>query len=669
MSEVQPSLVLSPIERQTLASVCDALLPALAPGEGDDPDLFSLDAAALGVPEAMEQALGMLGQDQQAQFRMLLRLLDQPVAMRLLARRMRGFSALSQSERERALLTMAGSALPPLRTGFQGLKRLAAFLFYSLLDEAGSNPTWPAIGYCPSPRLPAAAAPLRLTAITAPTALDCDVCVIGSGAGGGVVAAELARAGRRVIVLEAGSSQQAPDFDQRELVGMQQLFLDQGMTASRDLGIAILAGATLGGGTTVNWQTSMPLPDAVRDEWAERSGCAHFTEASFTDSFAAVEARLSIGTSESLVNPNNAALQRGCETLDYRWSPIARNARGCDPEQCGYCMFGCRHGGKQSTAVTYLHDAQRLGDAVIIPHCRAERVLRANGCVTGVEAAATGPTTGQQYSVHVRAPLVVIAAGGIQSPALLLRSGLDLPALGRHLYLHPTSGVGGHYAERIEMWNGPPQTVVCTEFSESADTHGFRLEAVPAHPGLFGLAIPWLGARDHRRRMQGYAHVGAIIVLTRDRAGGRVRVGRDGRAVIEYRPGRQEQALLRQGIAAAVRVHLAAGSHEVVTLHTREHCLRTGSGISPAAVDAFCDRITRSALDRNRSTLFSAHQMGTCRMGRDPRTAVCNADGEVFGVRGLFVADASAFPLSSGVNPMLTVMALAHHTAQRIRER
>ncbi|HEV7506048.1 MAG TPA: GMC family oxidoreductase [Thermoanaerobaculia bacterium] len=659
--------VLSEAERRTLQSICVAFLPVLAPQEGDDPRLFALDATALKVPAAMEETIAALGADKQAELRRLLGLLGAPVLPLLLTGRARRFPDLTQEEAERFLLAMSNSRLPLLRTGFQALKRLATFLYYSLLDEGGENPTWPAIGYTSSPRPPARAPALRLTPIAAPATLDCDACVIGSGAGGAVVAAEFAAAGRKVIVLEAGAGLQAPDFDQRELSGLQNLYLDAGLTASSDLGMAILAGGALGGGTTINWQTSLPLPDEVRAEWAERSGCEHFTQDSFTESMAAVMARLHAGTAETWINPNNATLRDACDALGQRWTLLSRNARGCDPEQCGYCTFGCRLGAKQSVAVTWLADAQRDGGAEIVVRCRAERVLWQNGRATGVEAIATDEGTGARHPVRIAAPIVVVAAGSIHSPALLLRSGLDLPALGRHLYLHPATSVAGVYEQRIESWKGPPQSVLCDDFSRLSGLYGFRLEAVPAHPGLLALATPWHGAREHRREMQKSAHKSSWVVLVRDRIGGRVRVGRDGRPIVEYRPDREAHAHLRQGVAAAARLHLAAGARELLALHNRPHQLRRGAGLSPAAIDAFCDRLTTSPQDRNRAPIFSAHQLGSCRMGSDRRTAVCDEDGQVFGVRGLYIGDASAFPASSGVNPMATIMALAHHTAQRIK--
>jgi choline dehydrogenase-like flavoprotein len=207
------------------------------------------------------------------------------------------------------------------------------------------------------------------------------------------------------------------------------------------------------------------------------------------------------------------------------------------------------------------------------------------------------------------------------------------------------------------------------QFAQLNGNYGYRLEAAPAHPGLIALALPWIDARQHRRLMQQAAHISAIFALVRDRTGGRVGLRRDGQPVVDYRPGKQERAHLRHGIEQAARIHIAAGAHEVVTGHTRERHLRNIPNLPPSMVDSFCRALGRGAVDRNWSLLFSAHQMGTCRMGSDPRTAVCDAHGEVYGVRGLFIGDASAFPAPSGVNPMITIMALAHHTAQFVKAR
>jgi choline dehydrogenase-like flavoprotein len=667
MSSPTPSpAILSPAERLVLHELCQAFLPALVAEPGDDARLFSLDAAAVGVAPAVEEAIGHLDHYQQVGLRRFLRLLDRPIVNLLLAGQLRALRHLPQDRREQLLWSLATSRWGAVRRGFQAVKRLSTFLFCSLPGPDGTNPTWPALGYTPAPGGPAAPPALALTPITAPTTLTCDVCVIGSGAGGGVIAAELAAAGKKAIVLEAGPGPQAPDYDQRELPGIHGLYLDRGMTTSADLGIAVLAGATLGGGTAVNWQTCLELPANVRAEWVELSGCSHFAEESFRRSFEAVSRGLNVGTDESVVNRPNALLRDGCAALGYGWQPIPRNARGCEPSQCGYCVYGCRHGGKQSTAVTFLRDAQQQGDARIIAGCRADRVRIERSRVVGVDATVLEPGGNGSHPVFVRADTVVAAAGALYSPALLWRSGVRLPALGRNLFLHPTGVVAASYDEPVEGWKGPPQSILCDEFAELAGPYGFRLEVAPTHPGMIALAVPWTSAREHRRGVQQAAHCAALIALVRDRRPGRLWFPRHGRPIIAYRPGPREQAHLRQGIATAARVHLAAGARAIRTLHTRPCVLERGA--SPAAVDAFYREVRQAPLDRNRSLLFSAHQMGTCRMGRDARTAVCDANGQVFGVRGLYIGDGSAFPASSGVNPMLTIMALAHHTAQRMKE-
>ena len=665
----QKKATLSPYERATLESLCDALLPSLEPGEGDDPGLFAAGAASRGVAARVEQTLAVLGESDLSRFKLFLTMLDQPLFIALQTGRAARFTSLSSRDAERVLVSLSSSRVADLRSGFQAIRRLATFHHYSGSNGAIPDPVWAAIGYEPSSNPPAAPSPLRLTRITADTTLDCDACVVGSGAGGSVAAAALAAKGMRVIVLEAGSDWQSEDFDQREEPGTRELYLDRGTTASRDLSIALLAGSSIGGGTTVNWQTSLRTPEGVRAEWATSSGCSHFAEDSFTRSLDAVCERLSVGVTESVPNPNNAALRDGCTALGYDWGLVARNSRGCDLTQCGNCVYGCRHGGKQSGAVTYLRDAQDSGNSEVIARCSADRVVVENGRVTGVDATAT-TREGARYKVVVKARVVVAACGSLHTPALLMRSGLRLPHLGRNLHLHPTTGVGSVFDKRIAAWEGAPQTIVCNEFAGFQRGYGFRIETAPAHPGLIALATPWLGARAHRTEMQSSAQKALLIVLVRDRSTGVVTTDHAGRPIVDYRVGDGEEAMLREGMSRAARILFAAGAKGIQTLHTTPLSMgqTANEGRRFADIESLCRGISKSRVSDNHLALFSAHQMGTCRMGRDSRTAVCDSRGEVFGVKGLFVADASAFPGSSGVNPMISIMAVAHHNAGLITD-
>ncbi len=649
-------------ERAALTAACDAFHPSLAPEGADDPTLFSASAASLGVPRAAEDAIDMLAPADRRALLRLLRLLEGPL-LGLTIGKPRRLSAMKPADRDRLLRSMSTSRLPPLRSGFQALRRLSSFLYYSTTDKTGHNAVWPRIGYTPSPRGAVGASSVRSMRYDTDSTVDCDVCVVGSGAGGGTVAGELSARGYKVVLIESGPGDQAPNFSQGELDGTRRLYLDSGLTATRDLGVAILAGSCLGGGTTVNWQTCLRTPDYIRDEWAERSGCGLFTSDRFTRALDVAAIRLGASVDESEVNPNNAAIRRGCESLGYDWSVTERNARGCDTEQCGYCVYGCRAGGKQSTVVTYLQTVPRGRKSSIVTDCRADRLIIERNRVEGV-IAKTRDAAGSLVTTEIRAKVVVVCAGGIGTPTLLERSGISLPQLGRNLFVHPTTAVAGVYTDPIEAWRGPPQSIMSAQYARVAGNFGFRLEAAPTHPGLLALAAPWTSARAHRRLMQRAAHVASMIALTRDSAGGRVRARPDGSVRIDYKLGRPERALVAQGISAAARVHLAAGADEVHTLHTRG--LALAKSASPAEADAFYRRIEGEPVDRNWSSLFSAHQMGTCRMGIDGSTSVCDERGQVFGVSGLYVADASTFPASSGVNPMLTVVAIATCVAEGI---
>jgi choline dehydrogenase-like flavoprotein len=411
----------------------------------------------------------------------------------------------------------------------------------------------------------------------------------------------------------------------------------------------------------VNWSTSLRTPPDVLEEW-QRQGFSGAASAEYRRGFDLVEERLGINTEDSAPNRNNAALQRGCATLGYHWRSIPRNAAGC-AQRCGACGFGCPYGRKQSTLKTYLQDASDHG-ARTLPWCRAERVLIEAGRATGVEGWALNPATGRRHRVTARAPLVVVAAGAVESPALLLRSGLAHPHIGRHLRLHPVMAMVGYYDEPIEAWSGSLQTVLCDHFAQLKDGYGVRIELAPAHPGLFAVAAPWSGGQAHKELMTRARYAATFIVLTRDTGEGRVTLDPQGDPVLHYWPNQTDRYRLLRGAREVARIAAAGGANGVATLHTPQLELRAARGLDRRRLEGFEQQMMRRGIQPNRVPLFSAHQMGTCRIGASPRAAVANPGGQVYGVRGLYIADASAFPTASGVNPMISVMALAHHVAR-----
>ena len=649
-------------ETEALDALCDTFVPSLAFEKDEDPALFSMSAADLGVSARVAAALDMIEPAKSEALRFFLRLLENPLFMATVSASARSFSRLPHSAREKVLRRLSRSSVPQLRTAYQGARSLAMLHTYAANGTPESDALLSAIGYEPQ-RNPKATAPrIPISRVGDDSKIECEVCVVGSGAAGSVIAAELAAAGHDVLVVEAGGVWSGEEFDQHELTGMQQLFREGGLSGTRDLSMSLLAGASIGGGTTVNWQSCFRTPDDVREEWAEASGCSFFENDSFTECLDSVWRRIGASTDESEINENNNAICRGAQSLGYRWSVIARNALGCDVTQCGNCMFGCRVGGKQSASTTYLMDAIRSGARVLAPFS-VTRLVQSKGAVTGVEGS-FGNSQGERRSVKIVARKVVLAAGALETPAILTRSGVKSLHLGQHLFLHPTVAVTGLYQTPIESWKGPPQTVVCDEFSDFHEGYGYRIEAAPAHPGLMSVGSPWAGAREHRREMQRVRYAAPFIVLSRDSTSGRVRFTPAGQPYFDYRLGSGEKKRIKHGMSTVARMHHAAGAERIFTLHSTGLSWDRESGVS---IEKFCKEINAAPTSPNRLPLFSAHQMGTCRMGADHASAVCDGNGAVFGLSGAYVADASLFPASSGVNPMVTIMALALHVARGIR--
>jgi choline dehydrogenase-like flavoprotein len=638
--------VLTPAQQTVLAAVVDTFVPS----DADADATFDLVAAAVEkLPAHRRDKLALV-----------LGLLANPAVCFLLCGRPRGFPELSRAARERVLRRLA--AVPPLRPAYDAFARLALFGAYTVADERGRSAVWDRIGY-PGPRadVPAGAAAFPVSAPPQSGRLVADAVVVGSGAGGGVAAALLAQAGLRVVVLEAGPVFEPVAARQREAEAMAELYLEAGLCSSDDLGVSILAGACVGGGTAVNWSTSLRLPPALAASWGDALGRPRFAD-ELAAAYDAVEARLGV-TVATAHNRNNAVIVDGCAQLGWEARAIPRNAE-CYGDGCGYCGFGCAYGNKRSTAATYLRDAVDAG-AAVYARVRVECVRIEAGLVRGVDAVIEDNSS----TLVVDAPLVVVAAGSLRTPGILARSGVDSPHLGRHLHLHPTSALSAQFDEPVEAWHGAMQTALCDRFAPPArggrddDGLGAVIEAAPAHPGLMALALPWSGRDAHAEAMTSARYRATLIALTRDRGEGSV--GLDDRADVRYRVADDDASRLAAALAGAARIAFAAGATSVSTLHATPLEL-TAAEATPARLDTFARTLQERAATRAPLAVFSAHQMGTARMSAEAEYGVLDPDGRVYGLEGLLVTDASAFPSASGVNPMLTIMALAHRATSAL---
>ena len=596
--------------------------------------------------------------------RFALRAMDAGVINWLLGLGGTRFRDLDQDGKDAYLMAWATSRLGRQRSTFQVLKRLSLFFAYADPGPEGTgNPNWTAIGYGPL-RVPVEPGPpaVRPVPIERSTVMEADVVVVGSGAGGGVVAAELARRGRSVVVVEAGPFVREAEMPLTEIDGLDRMYLDHGLLASDDAGLVLFSGSVLGGGTTINWASCFAPPEWLRAEWAREHGLDGFDGGETQADLLALREELTFAP-PPLIPQKDEVILRGAASLGWEAGPMERNAVACG--DCGACGFGCRRGAKLSGPVLHLAEAARHGARFLVD-APVRRVIVSDGRATGVEAVAR-----DGHRVTVRAPRVVVAAGALRTPAILERSGLAHPALGRYLRVHPVPVVIGRYGQPIEMWRGTMQAARSRHFfgpgRPGGGPGGFMIESAPAHVGVAASLLPWEGRVASEAMLGDLRYVAPLIAVCRDLDGGTVSLRRSGTVRIRYRLSDRDGETVRAAAAALAQVHRAANALEIVVLATPAPRSYAGDHF-----EGFLRRLARLDVAPNRLFITSAHQMGTARTGADPSDHVCDPRGHVRAdargalVAGLYVADGSLFPTASGVNPMVSVMALARRVARTV---
>ncbi|MFL5887336.1 MAG: GMC family oxidoreductase N-terminal domain-containing protein, partial [Thermoleophilaceae bacterium] len=424
-------------QRATLRTLCDTVVPRIE--RDDDPTGFwARTASDLNIPDAVAELIA--GMPDEAIAAGLAQLLDELDSQGL-------DRQPSQLSREQILHTLA-LASPDAAAGLSALTGMTLFLHYGVPDPATfKNPNWDEFGY-PGPISPPPQVdkPIRTTVPEDGAVLEADAVVVGSGSGGGVVAATLAEHGMKVVVLEAAGYFNESDFAQLELKAYQEMYWRGGPTPTADGNVSLQAGTTLGGGTTINWTNCLRTTDWVRDEWAREFGLEGVDGPEYDAHLDAVLERIHANEDCSDLNGPQQRMKEGCEALGWHFKTIVRNADRdrYTPEHAGYLGFGDQSGAKMSGDRTFLRNAFERG-AEFVVRCRAQRILTENGRAAGVEAVYTGDDGMEQRRVTVRAPRVVVACGALESPALLKRSGIGGPAAGDYLRLHPCCAVLGRY--------------------------------------------------------------------------------------------------------------------------------------------------------------------------------------------------------------------------------
>ena len=469
--------------------------------------------------------------------------------------------------------------------------------------------------------------------------LRADACVIGTGAGGAVAAAELAERGLDVVVLEQGPPRSAAQATGRPRDALPRFYRDGGQIAT--LGrppLMLPLGHGSGGTTYVNSGTCFRTPQRLLDRWREEIGIELEDE-----HFERVEHALGVATvTPELAGKNAAIIRRGAERLGWSGGYLQRNARGC--QGSGVCAFGCPTGAKQHAGEVYLPRAHDAG-ARIVTSAHAERIEHDHGRAVGVTATtATGP-------LHVHAPRVIVAAGAIHTPLLLARSGLGRsPALGRHLTLHPATAVWGVFDEDVDMSRGVPQSYYVDEFAQD----GIVLEGIAGPPDYLAMAAPFAGDAL-RELMLGHRRVAQCGLMISDRSRGRV-ASVLGRPLVRYDLCAEDTATVHTGLQRLAELMWAAGATRVVLplaglpelRHEERH------------------RLARHPVRPADLKLMGFHPLGTARAAADPAHGALDGDLALHGAQGIHVADGSAVPGPLGVNPQITIMALATRLADHV---
>jgi choline dehydrogenase-like flavoprotein len=498
--------------------------------------------------------------------------------------------------------------------------------------------------------------------------LDADVVIVGSGAGGGVTAEILALSGLSVIVVEEGALKSSRDFKMREADAYPALYQESAARKTRDKGINILQGRTVGGSTTVNWTSSFRTPPDTLKFWQQRYGLNTYSEQELQPWFALMEERLHVMDWPAAPNENNDLLRRGADRLGIPTGFIRRNVNGC--WNLGYCGMGCPTNAKQSMLVSTIPAALDHG-ATLVTRARAERFVLNGEKVDALECTLldSGGIHPNGRRMTLRARHYVLAGGAINSPALLLRSKAPDPnrLLGRRTFLHPTLISAALFPQRVEGYAGAPQTVYSDHFLHTQAIDGplgYKLEAPPLHPVLLSTTMTGFGA-SHADMMRQFPHLQGMLALLRDgfhgdSQGGTVELGAGGAPLLDYPLNDAVWDGARRALLTMAEIQFAAGAsgvqvaHETAPRYTSWQAAKEGIAALP-----YRPHLAKVA---------SAHVMGGCMMTGDPRAGVTGPDGRYHGLRNLSVHDGSLFPTSIGANPQLSIYGITARLASELAQ-
>ncbi|KAK1408091.1 hypothetical protein QVD17_39724 [Tagetes erecta] len=721
---------LSSQEMESLVALCDTLLPSIDVHKdrvADDSlvELYHTSASMNGTPYQVGSMMTLKTEHpKQMLVRLTLLLLSTWIGTLILCGKgclsnefpyVSKFSRISAKKREEIMVSWSVSYFSLLRMFFRSLKFLVPFAYFTQVNEKNENPCWKAINYCgrdpdftqqiqrslntytlfgplykgiihlnkPHKVIIEALQRSRLS-ISIPTyphlynkspsmIIKCDVVVIGSGSGGGVVAGVIAKAGYRVLVLEKGNYCARSNLSLLEGQSMEEMYLGKGLLATSNMEAVILAGSTVGGGSTINWSASIKTPFHVRKEWSECYDLEMFRSKLYEEALNVVCERMGVQYEVKDEGFNNMVLRKGCEELGY---PVENIPRNSPPDHyCGWCCLGCKDGRKMGTSETWLVDLMESGNGTILPGCEAVKVVhdrkkgRERSVVKGV-VFEFKHQNGRKEVCFAESKVVVVACGAMSTPQLLKRSGLKNRNIGKNLHIHPVVMSWGYFPsenwpeEEKKSYKGGIMTAMSTVVGDfKGSGYGSVIQTPALHPGMFSALMPWVSGSDFKARMLKFSRTAHVFALARDKGSGEIHP----KTTITYKMDVTDEENLKRGLEKSLRILAAAGAEEIGTHNNKGRTLNVKK-VSYHEFERFVKEESSRALRDLTTPICSAHQMGSCRMGVEAKGSAVNPMGETWEVEGLYVADTSVFPTALGVNPMVTVQAIAYCTAQSVLE-
>jgi choline dehydrogenase-like flavoprotein len=502
-----------------------------------------------------------------------------------------------------------------------------------------------------------------------PARIVCDVAIVGSGAGAGITAELLTQAGLQVVIVEEGPLKSSTDFHQREAEAYPSLYQESAARKTADKAITILQGRCVGGSTTVNWTSSFRTPVETLEHWRSNFRLDDFDNDTLAPYFAQAERRLNIAPWLAAPNENNDLLRRGAARLGIPAAAIARNVKGC--WNLGSCGMGCPTNAKQSMLVTTIPAALDRG-ATLLVETRADSFALANGQVRALRCGPVRPNGARASGAitTIVARHYVLAAGAINSPAVLLRSQAPDPhgRLGVRTFLHPVVLSAGVMDQKVAGWQGAPQSIYTDHFLHTQRIDGpmgFKLEAPPLHPVIFASTVPGFG-EVQARLLREFSRTHVLLALLRDgfhpqSPGGEVKLRGDGSPVLDYPLTDYIMEGARRALLAMAEIQFAAGARQVLPVHELAQPF-TSWQQAREAIEAL-------PMKPLLTKVVSAHVMGGCGLAGDETLGVVRPDGIHWHIDNLSVHDGSLFPTSIGANPQLSIYGMVNRLAQGLAKR